>query len=324
MEEKMTEEFIQEVKTVLNGLIGEGLPAEHHRILRKGDHDPEYKSHIRSINEQYYHLDSDVMSGNWLLVFVVSDQIVARINLDDLKSVCDTSGTHLIRETLKKAVESAQRSSVTIGNLEIGEFASVRDSLIVRLIRNSEINSFGDMPVLKKYRDFSVVVYLELGHFGDEYYTAKVHQSYGRIWNMSDEQIYEAALANMAEKYPPRIAGISLKSHGEIAVPKKPFMHENDEENFIHVCLMNTKEINGASALFYPGVMKRLYTLAKEPFYAVFTSNHEVHIHAVSEFTPSFLRKSLAKTNKMFSDEKVTDTIFRYDPKSDDIFPVEN
>ena len=70
--------------------------------------------------------------------------------------------------------------------------------------------------------------------------------------------------------------------------------------------------------------MKRLYTLAKEPFYAVFTSNHEVHIHAVSEFTPSFLRKSLAKTNKMFSDEKVTDTIFRYDPKSDDIFPVEN
>ena len=67
----MTEEFIQEVKTALNGLIGEGLPAEHHRILRKGDHDPEYKSHIRSINEQYYHLDSDVMSGNWLLVFVV-------------------------------------------------------------------------------------------------------------------------------------------------------------------------------------------------------------------------------------------------------------
>lgn len=46
-------------------------------------------------------------------------------------------------------------------------------------------------------------------------------------------------------------------------------------------CLSTSRKINGAVAVFLPGVAERIYDLLNSDFYIVFTSIHEAMIHNV-------------------------------------------
>ena len=73
-------------------------------------------------------------------------------------------------------------------------------------------------------------------------------------------------------------------------------------------------EINGAIALFYPGVLKKLSESLGEDFYIAFTSIHEAQIHAAGMISPETVEASLRDTNRHCNrrEEVLTDRVYCY------------
>lgn len=75
-----------------------------------------------------------------------------------------------------------------------------------------------------------------------------------------------------------------------------------------------TKKLNGAMAMFYPGVKEKLAELFGDSYYVVFTSIHEARIHCKGTVSVERMRWSLQEVNRTFpEDEKLTEKIYFYD-----------
>lgn len=73
-------------------------------------------------------------------------------------------------------------------------------------------------------------------------------------------------------------------------------------------------KVNGAVAMFYPGVAEKLHNLVGEDYYAVFTSIHEFCIHPKSVMNCSDLKQILSDTidESVSEDEVLTREIYEY------------
>ena len=80
-------------------------------------------------------------------------------------------------------------------------------------------------------------------------------------------------------------------------------------------CLSTSKKTNGAAAIFYPGVADRIAELLDDNFFLVFTSIHEVMIHAEGSADLEFLRHALRTTVKRATPDEdfLTYKVYRYD-----------
>ena len=78
--------------------------------------------------------------------------------------------------------------------------------------------------------------------------------------------------------------------------------------------LTNTLEINGAVALFYPGVARRISEIVDGDFYIAFTSIHEAQIHSVGMIPAEVVERSLRETNGHCNtaEEVLTDQVYCY------------
>ena len=75
-----------------------------------------------------------------------------------------------------------------------------------------------------------------------------------------------------------------------------------------------TKQVNGAVAMFYPGVKERIAELYGDSYYVVFTSIHEARTHCRGAFSPRHMLRSLQETNQAFpTEEMLSETVFYYD-----------
>ena len=71
-----------------------------------------------------------------------------------------------------------------------------------------------------------------------------------------------------------------------------------------------TKKINGAIAMFYPGVMDKITELFDSSYYIAFTGISDVKILSIS---PRNVLSSLKSMNKAFSAELLSRKVFYYD-----------
>lgn len=88
-------------------------------------------------------------------------------------------------------------------------------------------------------------------------------------------------------------------------------------------CMSTREKTNGATALFLPGVAERLAELLDGDFYAVFTSVHEVMIHAAETADVDDLKAVLKKTmaDMTAEDEVLTEDVYRYDSTNGILVP---
>ena len=88
---------------------------------------------------------------------------------------------------------------------------------------------------------------------------------------------------------------------------------ENQLEGILGYRLSTTKNINGAIAIFYPGVQEQLAKLFGGDYLVGFTSIHEAIIHPVDSQTPDNMRESIHDINQVFPrEEMLTNRIYRY------------
>ena len=75
-----------------------------------------------------------------------------------------------------------------------------------------------------------------------------------------------------------------------------------------------TRQLNGAIAMFYPGVKERLAELFDGSFYIAFTSLHEARVHRVGSISPRRIHRALNDINERFpKNEVLSRMVYLYD-----------
>ena len=135
-------------------------------------------------------------------------------------------------------------------------------------------------------------------------------------WNLTQEEIFREAMENTARQAPPRIYFDPSE-----CVRRDPgvgdFMQQGyrmpDYNIMLGPYITTLGTMNGAAAMFYPGVQERLAELLGGDYYAVFTAVHEARLHRPGELDPEHMLRILEEINAEWPDEMLTRQVYRYD-----------
>ena len=147
--------------------------------------------------------------------------------------------------------------------------------------------------------------------------TSKVNKGIFEKWNKTIDEVWEAALTNTYVLAPPRMymspfdriapayekgafmaLGSKMKSFGKTSVPS----------------VTTIKQVNGAIAMFYPGVKEKIASMAGGSYYVAFTSIHEAEIHCANTIPPRSILRNLKSVDKAFGpEETLSKKVYFYD-----------
>ena len=202
------------------------------------------------------------------------------------------------------------------------DYAKARDNLFIRLVR------VGDQRLQQSiYRivgDIALVLYMKLSSSNGTLTSIRVGQKILDQWGLPEETVFQDAMALTMSCHPPRSFNLELllTSCGSY-FNGFPFMEAKDwnYSGTGGICISTDDHINGAVALFYPGVARKIGELFDSDFLIAFTSIHEGMVHRINEIPVSDLTAILADTIRESTPEKdiLTYSIYRYSRDRDEL-----
>lgn len=207
--------------------------------------------------------------------------------------------------------------------IELDGYEQVKSKLILRPIQYERNKYELEECIYWMHSDIALVLYQTVYESDTDYMTMKVLREMTGNWKISDDNLLTNALLNTFSQMPPRLyyATDLRQQHGftdGVFMPDENGdsikLHLDDEvEGALGYRLTTTRGINGAIALFYPGVQERLAELMDGDFLAGFTSIHEVMLHPVKYQSPGGMKETIQNINAIFElQETLTGKVFRY------------
>lgn len=303
-------------------------------LLEKGftTRDAQMLSMIRYINKVTYGREDNVVRADYIHVVWGEGSIRSMMNwgVREYFEKYKKNGWEGVLPELLIKIQNAGHSLEWL-HLEAGGYELCRDRLIIRPI-NYERNKYElESCIYWQYGDIALTLYGIVSDEEDDYVTMKISHHLIEEWNISDEALLTNAMRNTCALMPPRLYYCTdlRRKHdpGEgIFMPEEAIGTENEEEfspfqvhldneleGSLGYRLSTTKGINGAVALFYPGVQERLSQMMGGDYLVGFTSIHEAIIHPVSRQQPLNMKESIHDINEVFPwDEMLSDRVFRY------------
>ena len=77
--------------------------------------------------------------------------------------------------------------------------------------------------------------------------------------------------------------------------------------------LTNSRQLNGAISIFYPGVAERIANLFQNSYYIALTSIHEARLHCAGTIDPHQIRRIVRDTNRQYPNEVLSNSVYHYD-----------
>lgn len=215
-------------------------------------------------------------------------------------------------------IRQVQETGFLMNVQKLRNFEDARSQIILRAINfNRNENDLKD-AIYKKIGDIALTVYFRIGETKGGVVSTKLRKSQIEKWNKNEEEVFQLAMENTAEMSEPRIY-CWWKMISDLEDDGEGFMKKSDTAELnkgpLGNCMSTREKTNGATVLFLPGVAERLAELLDGDFYTVFTSVHEVMIHAVETADVDDLKAVLKKTmaDMTAEDEILTEYVYRYD-----------
>lgn len=286
--------------------------------------DEEESSFIKTSNEKYFNTNNPGLLGNFACVSTDSTselKTFSRIYLDDLtSSFVDNPEVFedVITENIKNINNISPQSNILH---DLDSYEAVKDRLIIRPLNYENNKTSLEGMVYMKHGDIVLVLYIVVSDDNGTLNTAKVPVSIVNKWPEDKAVVLRNALVNTAKRSKAVLftdissamtgadSGIDILSDDNTEVKPTKF--------FVPMVTTSTK-VNGAVALFYPGVRSKLAKLLGGSYYVAFTSVHEAMVHPVDTVIPEHVRNSLASVNASFDkDETLTYECYMYDAEKE-------
>ncbi len=243
--------------------------------------------------------------------------------------VMDLYKNYLAGASMKQIVDAVLgqlQSMKTIGLTDrmakMRTYEGARDSLFIRAISLERIRGAEDCIICKKLGDIALVVYMDLGSSDTGIVNMKLPLEVARSWEKDPDELFREALLNTCRKNPPRIyhwLNMMLDENYEGVNFMDP-LSEYQPRNTMHaLCLSTLSRVNGAVAVFFPGVARRISELLGGSFYMAFTSIHEVMIHREGNLEVRDIQEILAETMKKATPDSdvLSSSVYRYDQETE-------
>lgn len=292
--------------------------------------DTELLDFIHNTNLYYHKSESDILIGNFLVIRQkMSNDIwsMCRFDADYLQWTFEEKGWDAVWQIIQPQLESSARITENGILSSINDYEAVKERLIIRPLNYNYHRRELKNCIYTRNGDIALVLYLIFSY--DKEYglnTSKIQKTTFQHWNKTESQVWENALMNTYVLAPPRLYANPLDADCA-SYTKGAFMAAGNDIRLhpLQVPLVTTTQrINGAIALFYPGVKERLSQIMGGSFYAAFISIHECMIHRSGTITPRQVQRHLSDVNNAFSqEENLTRKVFFFDAESGTFSPLD-
>ena len=319
------EEFKSELFRII--MQQEEVKGKKVMLLEKGftTRDQQMLDMIRYINRINFGKEDDIVRADYIHVMWGEGNIRSMMHwsIREYFSKFRKEGWEGILPELLIKIQNAGHSMDWL-HMEHGGYELCKDRLIIRPI-NYENNKYElENCIYKRYGEVALTLYGVVSDEEDDYVTMKITKNLIEEWNLPEAKIFQNALQNTNVMMPPRMyycsdlkrkhdwnEGIFMEEAQDTAVFHVDL--DNELEGTLGYRLSTTKNINGAVALFYPGVQERLAEMMGGDYLVGFTSIHEAIIHPAKCQNPQNMKESIRDINDVFpKEEMLTNAVYRY------------
>ena len=209
------------------------------------------------------------------------------------------------------------------------QWDTVKDRIICKLVCGENNEEYLKDKPHKNMSNIAIVYSIIVDIFKDETTSSILTNSLFDLYGISLDDLHEVALKNTEKLYPCvlndifSILELDLYNGQPINYLEPQNMELTLPENSELYVLTNTKKINGASVMLYPGVLDMIGNKIGGDFYILPSSIHEVLILPKTENSKlEELEKMVADINdtEVAQDEILSYHVFEYDTKEHVLF----
>ncbi len=219
-----------------------------------------------------------------------------------------------IQRELKNVLDMTVENDKIKGEVFI-DFSSAASCLSVRLIPYQKNQNFLKLVPHRRILDFAVVYQLIFEESEKVMGAAVVYQDHCRIWNVTEDILFQTAISSMIKRFPPAFNSVEALIGMPSAAKSSDFPHL--------FALTNKYCFFGASVILYPGVLRQMAKKLGGAYYILPSSVHEVLLLAKDndDTIPKELQTIVREVNltEAVSTDFLSNHVYLYDPERDEV-----
>lgn len=205
--------------------------------------------------------------------------------------------------------------------MEKNDYEVLKEKLFIRPINYSDHRYELKANVYRQIGDIALVLYVLASdeHAGGEHnvMSIKLPRSMMEAWELPEDEVWDSAMTNTYMMAPPRLYA-SPFDVCNAPYHKGAFMALNSDITSLSEhsvpTITTTKQMNGAIAMFYPGVKERIAELYGGDYYVAFMGIHTVMAHKKGTIPPINILRGIKDTNKAFDpSETLSRKVYLYE-----------
>ena len=218
----------------------------------------------------------------------------------------------IIHEMADVAVMQAPQMEYSV----FSDYEAAKERLFIR-VANKEANAdvLAGMPH-KEVEDLAITYHVLVNHDQNGIASAPVTDDLLRHYGVTAEQLHEDAIANSQRMLPAQLDSMQNMLFGMMTPEASDTLRDEPYPGSTMLVLTNNVQLNGAAALFYPGVMDLAAERLGGDFIVLPSSTHEV-IMIPADGTTEFrsLEQMVKDINRsqVAPEERLSDHVYHYD-----------
>ena len=230
-------------------------------------------------------------------------------------------GQTTLKTIVKEVVDTYDRNKVSrsVNISAFMDYEKIKGRIIYKLInteRNRELLS--DVPSIA-FHDLSIVFQCLVSEekFGNA--TIMIHNAHLKIWNITVQELYEAACVNT-----PKLQKYDIKNMRDIINEMisddmqydELYCDDNADEQLPMYVLSNQTRVQGASCMLYPDILKDFSTALNRDIFILPSSIHElILLPVMGDENCDELKSMVVDINEtqVEREEVLSDSVYYYD-----------
>ena len=203
--------------------------------------------------------------------------------------------------------------------MELKDYEKVKDSILFRLINLESNKEYLKNAAYVPFLDLAICFYVVVGE-GDEIGTMQLSKDIFNTWDISIDELYEQAMRNT-----PVLMPYEFRSMSEVL---GNLFEDDDFSQYMNPpsslwVLGNDKQMFGASAILYDGIMKMIAEkMDVEDIIILPSSIHECILLPLADgHSAGSLQEMVAEVNdsQVESEDRLSYSVYKYSLKNDEI-----
>lgn len=250
-----------------------------------------------------------------LTIIRPGENISPTIYLNDFYNELMNGGSS--KDIMEKIADIRVKNEVVGFNInDFNEFSKIKDRVAFKLINKESNEEFLRNVPHKVFGNLAAIYKIHIQNFMDGNSTATINNGMIERWNITENELYKAAMESSPLVNPYTLRPMSSVIQGMMT--KESTAPEMQEEKLEEMnVLTNQSKIDGAAVILHPGVLENIADRIHGNYYVVPSSVHECLVMPKDVIDLEYLNDMIHEVNRdaVSQEEVLSETAYEYDAK---------